>query len=128
MTSDRLLSFVLALTLAGLTISVRAADTVVSKERWLSDMRIVLPSLFCKDGTYFRECFKANATVCHSTATEATKSCLRQFEPEIPKQLQQPNDGTFWGNKVGVCAGTIFEITLKQSRVNNAKCNDPSLW
>jgi hypothetical protein len=91
-------------------------------------MRNILPASFCKDGTYFRECFEAKATVCHSTATKATESCLRQFEPEIPKQLQQPKDGSFWGNKIGVCAGTIFELTLKQSRINDAKCNDPAHW
>ena len=119
---------ILVLTFTGHTVSVHAADLVVSKERWLSEMRNVLPAAFCKDGSYFRECFEAKVTVCHSTATEATESCLRQFEPQIPKQLHQPNDGSLWGNNIGVCAGTIFEITLKKNKVINAKCNNPSLW
>jgi hypothetical protein len=128
MTLKRLFGYALALTFTGLSVSARAADIVVSKELWLSEMRNVLPAIFCKDGSYFRECFETDTTACHSIATEATESCLRQFEPQIPKQLQQPNDGQIWGSKIGACAGTIFEATLKQSRVNNAKCNNPALW
>ena len=128
MTSNRLFTLVFTLTFASFSVSVRAADIVVSKESWLSGMRNILPASFCKDGTYFRECFETSTTVCHSTATEATESCLRQFESEIPKLLQQPNDGSFWGARVGVCAGTLFEGSLKQYRVNSAKCNDPAQW
>ena len=128
MTINRIFGLVIVLTLSGISVSVRAADIVVRKDAWFSDMRNLLPSLFCKDGSYFRECFEANASVCHSTATEATESCMRQFEPQIPEQLHQPNDGGLWGNKIGTCAGTVFEVTLKKSRVNNAKCNNPALW
>lgn len=128
MTSERLFGFVLALIFACLSVSVHATDFVVSKERWLSDMRSVLPASFCKDGTYFRECFATNSSVCHAAATEATESCLRRLESEIPIRLRQPSDGSFWGNKVGVCAGTLFEVALKKSRINNAKCNDPLQW
>ena len=128
MTLKRFFGLALALILAGSSVSVRTAGTVASKELWLSDMRNLLPAMFCRNGSYFRECFEADATVCHSTATGATESCLLQFEPQIPKQLQQPNDGAFWGNKIGICAGTIFEITLQKSRVDSAKCNDPTFW
>lgn len=128
MTINRIFGLVLVLTLTGISVSVSAADIVVRKDMWLSDMRNLLPSMFCIDGSYFRECFETNASVCHSTATAAAESCLRQFEPQIPEQLHQPDDGGLWGRKIGTCAGTVFEATLKKSRVNNAKCNNPALW
>ena len=92
---NRLVAFAIALIGACLTNSALAADLVVSKASWLSDMRNILPASFCKEGGYFRECFTISAAVCHSTATKATESCLRQYEPEITKRLKQPNDGSF---------------------------------
>jgi hypothetical protein len=124
----RSFAFVLFLAIGCTSMAVRAADVVVQKDRWLSDFRNILPSLFCKDGSYFRECFKVSDDVCHTTATQATETCMRQFAPQIPGQLHQPNDGGLWGNKIGTCAGTVFEATLVKSRLNSAKCDNPELW
>lgn len=128
MNINRAAGLALILMLNGISGVVRAADIIVGKDAWLSDIRNFLPSLFCKDGSYFRECFEANASVCHSTATESTETCMRQFESQIPEKLHQPSDGGLWGNKIGTCAGTVFEATLLKKRINNEKCNNPELW
>lgn len=103
-------------------------NAVVSKEQWLASMRTVLPAALCKDGGFFRECFNESATVCHKTVTAANDSCLRQLDSEIPVQLHQPQDGSNWGGKVGVCAATVAAGTLAKSRIHNDKCDNPSLW
>ncbi len=107
---------------------VMAADNEVPREDWVSQMSDLLPAALCQDGSWFRSCFTSSAAQCHDTATTATASCLRQYEKQIPATLVQPRDGTKWGQKVGECAGTLFEQQRKNQRVNSEACNDVTRW
>lgn len=103
-------------------------ETTVPKETWAKSMRDILPAAICRDGWYFRSCFEITASECHAAVTTATAACLQQYDAQIPQELRQPDDGTFWGNRVGTCAGTIFEATFRAKRISTAKCDDPSAW
>ncbi len=91
-------------------------------------MKDALPAAFCKNGTYFRQCFEVTAEDCHKEAREGTESCLLQLKSEIPDQLSQPHDGRKWGERVGTCAGTLYEQGLADKRISSAACNNPDSW
>lgn len=105
-----------------------AGAQTVDKQAWVTSMRQILPAAFCQEGTYFRSCFTQPLDACHAAANRATAACLTQFDPQIPVQMRQPVDGQAWGQKVGQCAGTLFEVSAKKNRVNSAICNNPAAW
>jgi hypothetical protein len=119
-------SFLIILTLALPTTAL--AGRTVTKEEWVSGMGDILPAYFCKNGWYYRSCFDISAEECHSVVTEATKSCLRQYSPQIPETLEQPKDGKEWGNKIGTCVGTIIEGASREKRISSEQCDDITKW
>jgi hypothetical protein len=109
-------------------LAAPATADMVSKADWLEVMKTALPVAFCQDQGYFRTCFNLGAEECESTAQSATRVCLAQFEAKVPAMLNQPADGTAWGQKIGGCAGNTFEMTRAKQKVDSPKCNDPSAW
>ena len=110
---------VLASLLGALLVGTAGCKTKkqASKKYWITEMKKRLPEEFCKQGGVFRECFKLTKAQCLATAKEATKLCLNRFRSQFPKVFMQPEDGSHWGQKVGLCAGTAFEqkhMALKQ--------------
>jgi len=103
-----------------------ASDEADAK-KWVEGMASVLPNIFCKDGSYFRECFKITAQECEAEAIRVTRVCLQSREAEIQTNLKK-DGGQKWGEKVGECAGGSYELSLKDKRIDNAKCNDPTKW
>jgi hypothetical protein len=101
---------------------------VVGRNEWLVEIQDILPASVCISSGYFRSCYDISADECHDLMTEAIKSCASQYRTQIPAQLEQPEDGTKWGTKIGVCAGTIVEPSLSKRRIPSEKCNDPSAW
>jgi len=95
--------------------------------KWMEGMASVLPNIFCKDGSYFRECFKVTAQECEAEAIRVTRVCLQSKKADIEANLKQEG-GKKWGEKVGECAGGSYELSLKDKRIDNPKCNDPSKW
>jgi len=112
---------------AGLLILIASTSMAneVSRSDWINAMSTVLPVYFCKADQYFRQCFNVTQIECEETALSATRVCLAQNKDKVPAQLQQPNDGAQWGNVIGSCAGSVFEITLKNKRISNSKCDNP---
>jgi len=100
----------------------------VTKKQWVSGMKTVLPAHFCQQSQYFRQCFDVTVTECEEVAASSTRICLSELDNQIPNVLVQPKDGTYWGTKVGECAGTTYESVLRQKRISNSKCNDISNW
>jgi hypothetical protein len=93
-----------------------------SKKRWISEMSEKLPGELCKEGTYFRECFRVDRAECEKVAQRTTDKCLEQYRSQIPRILKQPRDGRHWGGKVGACAGTAYEKQLLHKRHITPKC------
>ena len=91
-------------------------------------MQEALPGYFCKNESYFRSCFQVSEEQCLYVADAATSTCLARFTEQIPDSLNQPQDGTHWGEKVGACAGTLYEYKLIKVRISSQKCDDPSYW
>lgn len=105
------------------------AAQVETVTKWMEGMKSVLPSLFCKDGSYFRECFQISAQECETEAIRVTRVCIESKRDELIKNFKPTEaDGKKWGEKVGECAGAAFEISYKEKRKNNPKCDDPSQW
>jgi len=100
----------------------------VSKEQWISAMKTALPAAFCNSSQYFRQCFDVTAIECEEAAASTTRLCLNELNNQIPEALIQPKDGTYWGTKVGECAGVAYETSLINKRISNKKCNDASNW
>ena len=100
----------------------------VAKEQWVAGMQTALPAHFCQAAQYFRQCFKVTATECEEVSASTTRICLSELSNQIPNVLVQPKDGTFWGTKVGSCAGTAYEYALIKKRISNARCNNVNSW
>ena len=113
-------------------LSISAISSVyaqkISKGEWLLGMKTGLPAYFCQEAQYFRECFTVDVIECENVASSATRLCLNELESQIPEILNQPNDGRFWGSKVGTCAGRTYETTLIKKRISSDKCNNISNW
>ena len=109
-------------------LSATAWSQEVPKEQWLTAMETVVPSFFCGPEQYFRQCFQVSAAECEEAAASSTRVCLKRIEDQIPDILMQPGDGTFWGNRIGQCAGVSYEAVLSAKRISSAKCNDVSNW
>ncbi len=108
--------------------SVTAHAVEVTKKSWLESMETMVPTHFCQSQQYFRQCFDVSAEKCEEVAASATRVCLEKLESRIPTTLNQPQDGTRWGTQVGICAGQNYEGVLIESRISNAKCNNPNNW
>ncbi len=110
--------------------SKTAAD--VPKKEWLDSMQSLLPTLFCKKSSFFRQCFMLGEDKCLEDALRAAKVCLLKFEGDIPAILQQPQDGAKWGEQVSRCAGGTLELSLtaenKKKKKAAKKCNDSTKW
>src|SRR5262245_29111848 len=52
------------------------ADQVEAVTKWMEGMKSVLPSLFCKEKSYFRECFQISAEECEAEAIRVTRVCV----------------------------------------------------
>jgi hypothetical protein len=111
-----------------LLATAAAPSNTISRGEWMKGMKTALPTAFCKDGMYFRECFQVTQEVCEKTALSATRVCLESMKDDIPEALKQPEDGQLWGTKVGACAGNGYEATLVAKRIKSDKCNDAAAW
>lgn len=109
-------------------IAINSQAAEVEKEVWINAMSTALPTAFCQSGQFFRQCFEVTQIECEETAASATRICLGKYKSEIPKVLNQPQDGSKWGRIIGKCAGEAYGIALQQKFKNNPKCNDPSHW
>ncbi len=100
----------------------------VSKDSWVEHMETALPTYQCQSQAYFRQCFDVTAEKCEEVMGSATRTCLDQVSDSIPDILNQPQDGTMWGSRVGSCAGRTYEITLAKQRTNTDRCNNINNW
>ena len=57
-----------------------AQAQALSRERWASMMREVMPQAFCQQDAYFRACFAQDAAGCARAANLAVDDCLRRHE------------------------------------------------
>lgn len=110
------------------TLAFSAHAVEVSKSDWIKAMSTALPTAFCNSKQYFRQCFKVTAQECEETAASATRICLSSNKDKIPSTLVQPKDGTHWGTIIGECAGTAYEASLIEKRIDSKKCNNVANW
>jgi hypothetical protein len=118
----------LGLVLASFWSLEAGAETVVTKAQWVEGMKTGLPVAFCKEGSYFRACFRVSAEQCEDTALSTTRVCLANVEDDLPAVFHQPLDGQKWGQKVGSCAGSTYETTHKAERIASERCKDITRW
>jgi len=100
----------------------------ITKDDWINSMSTALPAYLCKAEQYFRQCFNVTQTECEETILSTTRICLEKNKENMPNRLRQPEDGTKWGNIIGTCAGSAYEVALQKKRINNGKCNNPDNW
>jgi hypothetical protein len=106
---------------------VPSGDTAEIATKWMEGMKSVLPSLFCKQGSYFRECFRISEQECEDEAIRVTRVCVDSKRADLLKNFKA-EEGKMWGEKVGECAGSSFEISLEKKKIESPKCNDASQW
>ncbi|MEP5766172.1 MAG: hypothetical protein ABJ308_16360 [Halieaceae bacterium] len=116
------------ITLCVVLLSIPAVAETVSKQAWGTQMEAALAASFCQSDAYYRQCFSISASQCKETASSVTKACLAKSGADIPDPLQQPADGTRWGNIVGRCAGNAFEAAQAQAKQQNSRCQDAKNW
>jgi hypothetical protein len=98
---------------------------------WMDRMQSMIPSLFCKDKSYFRECFAVSQQECEQETIRVTRICLKSKEDELKTAFK--NSATRevaekWGGLIGECVGTAYEFSFKDKRSNNSKCSDANIW
>lgn len=100
----------------------------IDRDDWISQMTDALPGALCKEGSYFRDCFKMTMDECKQSFQAISSACTGKFKAEMPETLTQPADGEKWGGKVGECAGEEFDTKNSAKRSDLEKCNDASNW
>ena len=100
----------------------------VPKEAWVSQMESGMSAFFCQEGQYFHECFNGTAAQCNETMTELVGGCLERYEEQFPAAFKMPDDGAKWGQVIGSCAGSQYDVVRRSDRINSAKCNNPNEW
>lgn len=103
------------------SLSVSAADGMKRGE-WLTQMRGLMPALFCKKETIFRRCFKVKQDACESAVSEMGSSCATEIEKQMPKKVPD-KEGEKWGEKLGYCVGQAFWRRFEDKYKNDKKCN-----
>jgi hypothetical protein len=98
-----------------------------SKQAWLQRMKTTLPTKMCAEQQYFRQCFDVDARQCERTMASATRSCVREFESDIPDTLDR-DAGRRWGKRLGQCAGGTYETSLTGQRIDDERCNNIDNW
>ncbi len=109
-------------------LSSSAASQGITKKQWVDRMSTALPTMFCQSGQYFRECFRISQEQCEEVALSATRICLKDKAGQMPTSLTSTKDSTHWGQTIGECAGTNYELTIIGRRINSAQCNDITNW
>lgn len=108
----------------GLTSQAKAVDI----ELWLDLVENSLPDLLCEQSAYFRQCFEIDDAQCRSTLSSTFQECLAIYLDHLPEQINTSADGAHWGQMLGSCAGTKFEMQLTELKIQNARCNDITQW
>lgn len=111
-----------------LCIITTANAEEVSKEDWMNAMSTALPTAFCQSHQYFRQCFEVTQVECEKTALSATRICLEKYKDKIPSVLNQPDDGTYWGQIIGKCVGEAYEVAFIKQRISSDLCNNIDNW
>jgi hypothetical protein len=119
---------IIVTTFIALNISSLVHAEEITKEDFVSAMKTALPAVFCKPEQYFRQCFDVSAIECEETAASTTRICLKELGSKIPSILNQPKDGSYWGTKLGECAGNAYSVVLSEKLLSNAKCNNVNNW
>ncbi len=122
MNSPRLLAAALALCCA------TSQATELSLEQWENTFVPAVTKLLCRDESYFRQCFATSPERCEKEAIVATRICLLDLSPKLPKTFTSIEQAMQVGAAVGRCAGTTMELSLLRSKISGPKCNDPSAW
>ncbi len=99
----------------------------VDKGRWFDRMETAVPSDFCAEQQYFRQCFKVDAQTCKRTLASATRDCIGQIESDVPSELDGQSRQK-WGQRVGECAAEAYESELADQRIDSQRCNDAGNW
>lgn len=98
------------------------------KKSWMEFMRANLAIEFCKDGSYFRQCFNINKTQCLKTAKKVVSMCLDMHSSSFPATFDQAS-GSEYGRNVGACSGTEYENELVSKKFKNKQiCYDAKHW
>jgi len=100
----------------------------VAKDKWIKEFSVAFPVTICKSNEYFCQCFAVTQAECEETAISATRVCINEYKDKIPEVLNQPEDGRYWGELIGQCAGRAYETTLSNKRNSNEKCNNQENW
>lgn len=111
----------------GLLIQLAYADGV-SRQDWSDMMATILPPAFCRDGSYFRQCFHLERENCEKAALSATKACLTRLEELIPATVTSKEQSVQAGRLVGQCAGASVEMRFLPQKSREDKCADASNW
>lgn len=97
------------------------------KSRWLDQMEKALPSNFCAQQQYFRQCFEVDANTCKRTMASATRGCIDQIESDVPKELDGQTKRK-WGERLGQCATENYQNQLSDQRIDSERCNNVDNW
>lgn len=100
----------------------------MKKNDWINKFTSLLPSMFCKEAAFFRQCYKVNKEECMQASTKSVKDCLVTNDSVIPEVLVMKTDGTKLGGQFGQCAGVRYSQLLVDKFISNTKCNTPSNW
>lgn len=96
------------------------------RSQWSELMSTTLPTMFCSEGSYFRECFSITAEQCEKTAASATRVCLEKSNDALPISFKTKDESVHWGNTIGTCAGGTFELVLTKKKILSDKCKNPT--
>ncbi len=99
----------------------------VSKSDWIAYMKSALPSAFCQDEQYYKQCYEVSHSKCILTAGAAVDACIDQEEKNL-RDVIDSSAGQKWGTILGECTGKLFDKELADKRLKTQKCYSPTNW
>lgn len=111
-----------------LTLGLTNQAMAVEIDQWLDHVETTLPDILCEESAYFRQCFDLDDAQCRSTLSSTFQECLTIYLDHLPGQITSSAEGAHWGQLLGSCAGTKFEMQSIELKIQNARCNDVTQW
>lgn len=99
------------------------------RAQFLASWTTLVADGFCRDGMYFRECFRVTQSECIDLSTRSAQNCISAHLASIPDPIAA-GQAEGIGRTLGECAGTSYEqaLAVQGKRKSDPLCNDPSHW
>jgi hypothetical protein len=117
----KIIIYILFMILNSLVLFADAQEDEKAKSQFYSIIVNDVPTQLCTKKQLYVQCYKVDEAECKNYMTLFLKSCYKSYESKITADLTLNEIGNY-GNNVGSCAGTLYDMFLSQAGVSDKEC------